>query len=62
MCYKIYSIIGEVKLMSALGKHPNIVNLKYMLQSAQCMYVAMELVPGGDLLQIVESGNWPRLT
>lgn len=44
----------EVEILRALPDHPNIVGLGEIVSTPGCVYLAMELVAGGDLLSPIE--------
>ena len=44
----------EVKVLRALPEHPSIVGLREIVSTPGCVYLAMELVAGGDLLSPIE--------
>lgn len=43
------TLLREVRCMAGL-RHPNIVQLFHVIISADCLYLVLEFVPGGDLL------------
>ncbi|CAG9315100.1 unnamed protein product [Blepharisma stoltei] len=44
----VYSVMNEMKLLSKF-QHPFIVNMQYAFQDKSNLYLAMDLMPGGDL-------------
>ena len=48
----------EIKIMKTL-KHPNIVRSRFILASKRKLYIVMDFVGGGNLLQLLQQQRLP---
>lgn len=54
-------VSSEIAILSEL-RHPNIVHLYSTFNDSECVYVVLELVPGGELFhQIRQVNSLPSL-